>query len=202
MPVPKCWVYACLGRFLPVIHIHAAHSSKNTDLPTIRYRFISYSEIELQCRGEDNSNLNVLTAVHLRGDKMIAAFTCEITSIFENITKYLKYSLDNGAISSVCVFDAANKGRKQRGQSIIYCTLQVTFWYNIDRCRGGADSIGLPHIGRDTRCLNVGLFIISWSNNGILLAFSSASGGEFVWIGSWRENRSIGNGPSFSSLVH
>ncbi|GMT25135.1 hypothetical protein PFISCL1PPCAC_16432, partial [Pristionchus fissidentatus] len=86
-------------------------------------RFISYSEIELQCRGEDNSNLNVLTAVHLRGDKMIAAFTSSTTGQ-----------------SAVCVYSMPR--------------IKVTFWYNIDRCRGGADSIGLPHIGRDTRCLN------------------------------------------------
>ncbi|VDL67035.1 unnamed protein product [Nippostrongylus brasiliensis] len=32
--------------------------------------------------------------------------------------------------------------------------LKLTFWYNIDRCRGGADSIGLPHIGRDSKCIN------------------------------------------------
>ncbi|VDM78919.1 unnamed protein product [Strongylus vulgaris] len=33
--------------------------------------------------------------------------------------------------------------------------LKLTFWYNIDRCRGGADSIGLPHVGRDAKCINV-----------------------------------------------
>ena len=33
--------------------------------------------------------------------------------------------------------------------------IQLTFWYNIDRCRGGADSVGLPHIGRDKKCFNV-----------------------------------------------
>ncbi|GMS96191.1 hypothetical protein PENTCL1PPCAC_18366, partial [Pristionchus entomophagus] len=86
-------------------------------------RFISYSEIELQCRGEDNSNLNVLTAIHLRGDKMIAAFTSSTSGH-----------------SAVCVYSMPR--------------IKVTFWYNIDRCRGGADSIGLPHIGRDTRCQN------------------------------------------------
>ncbi|KIH46722.1 hypothetical protein ANCDUO_23223 [Ancylostoma duodenale] len=32
--------------------------------------------------------------------------------------------------------------------------LKLTFWYNIDRCRGGADSIGLPHVGRDAKCIN------------------------------------------------
>ncbi|PAV76209.1 hypothetical protein WR25_21348 [Diploscapter pachys] len=30
--------------------------------------------------------------------------------------------------------------------------IKLTFWYNVDRCRGGTGSIGLPHIGRDTKC--------------------------------------------------
>lgn len=35
--------------------------------------------------------------------------------------------------------------------------IRLTFWYNIDRCRGGTDTIGLPHIGRDSKCINVSL---------------------------------------------
>ncbi|VDO62153.1 unnamed protein product [Heligmosomoides polygyrus] len=87
------------------------------------FRFISYSEVELQCRSEDNSNFPHMTAAFLLGDHLVGAF-----------------SSPSGSKSAICFFSM------QR--------LKLTFWYNIDRCRGGADSIGLPHIGRDAKCLN------------------------------------------------
>ncbi|XGW30401.1 hypothetical protein V3C99_009406, partial [Haemonchus contortus] len=58
------------------------------------------------------------------GDTLVGAFTASST----------------GTKSAVCFFSM------QR--------LKLTFWYNIDRCRGGTDSIGLPHIGRDAKCIN------------------------------------------------
>ncbi|KAJ1346550.1 hypothetical protein KIN20_001367 [Parelaphostrongylus tenuis] len=87
-------------------------------------RFISYSEVELQCRSEDNSNFPHMTAAFIHGDYLVGAFTTS----------------PSGTRSAICLFSM------QR--------LKLIFWYNIDRCRGGTDSIGLPHIGRDAKCLN------------------------------------------------
>uniref|UniRef100_A0A0K0DAG3 Sema domain-containing protein n=1 Tax=Angiostrongylus cantonensis TaxID=6313 RepID=A0A0K0DAG3_ANGCA len=87
-------------------------------------RFISYSEVELQCRSEDNSNFPHMTAAFIHGDYLVGAFTTS----------------PSGTRSAICLFSM------QR--------LKLIFWYNIDRCRGGADSIGLAHIGRDAKCLN------------------------------------------------
>lgn len=33
--------------------------------------------------------------------------------------------------------------------------IKLTFWYNIDRCRMSIDTVGLPHIGHEKRCINV-----------------------------------------------
>ncbi|KAK6021491.1 hypothetical protein OSTOST_12836, partial [Ostertagia ostertagi] len=65
-----------------------------------------------------------MTAAYLLGDTLVGAFTSSAT----------------GTKSAICFFSM------QR--------LKLTFWYNIDRCRGGSDSIGLPHIGRDAKCIN------------------------------------------------
>uniref|UniRef100_A0A1I7WME4 Sema domain-containing protein n=1 Tax=Heterorhabditis bacteriophora TaxID=37862 RepID=A0A1I7WME4_HETBA len=87
-------------------------------------RFVSYSEIELQCRAEDNSNYPLMTSIYLQGEYLIGSFTSEL----------------NPKRSALCIFSM------QR--------IKLTFWYNIDRCRGGTDSIGLPHVGRDSKCIN------------------------------------------------
>ncbi|RCN34184.1 hypothetical protein ANCCAN_19977 [Ancylostoma caninum] len=87
-------------------------------------RFVSYSEVELQCRSEDNSNFPYMTAAYIQGDFLIGAFSPSPSE----------------TRSAICAFSM------QR--------LKLTFWYNIDRCRGGADSIGLPHVGRDAKCIN------------------------------------------------
>lgn len=88
------------------------------------FRFESYSEIELQCRGEDNTNYPFLNAIIQSYDKLIASFSTSSTS----------------PKSSICVFSMQK--------------VKLTFWYNVDRCRSGTDSIRLPHIGRDTKCVN------------------------------------------------
>ncbi|KAK6747668.1 hypothetical protein RB195_000705 [Necator americanus] len=87
-------------------------------------RFVSYSEVELQCRTEDNANFPYMTAAYVQGDILIGAFSPSPSE----------------TRSAICAFSM------QR--------LKLTFWYNIDRCRGGADSIGLPHVGRDAKCIN------------------------------------------------
>ncbi|CAI2335659.1 unnamed protein product [Caenorhabditis sp. 36 PRJEB53466] len=87
-------------------------------------KFVSYSEIEMQCRGEDNTNYPFLSAVVQTGDKLIATFSTS----------------SNSRKSSICVFSMQK--------------VKLTFWYNVDRCRSGTDSIKLPHIGRDAKCLN------------------------------------------------
>ncbi|EGT44270.1 CBN-PLX-2 protein [Caenorhabditis brenneri] len=87
-------------------------------------KFASYSEIELQCRGEDNTNYPFLNALVRDGDKMVASFTVST----------------NSAHSSICIFSMQK--------------VKLTFWYNLDKCRSGADSIKLPHIGRDAKCVN------------------------------------------------
>lgn len=87
-------------------------------------RYISYGEIEIQCRGIDKSNYNRATAASLVGNKLIAAFANE-----------------NTQHSAICVYNIQK--------------IKLAFWYNIDRCRVGRDTVGLPHIGRDNRCINV-----------------------------------------------
>ncbi|KAI6187233.1 hypothetical protein M3Y98_00220500 [Aphelenchoides besseyi] len=86
-------------------------------------KYISYSEIEIQCRGEDNTNYNVLRDLKKVGTNLIAVFNDA-----------------NGRNSAICVFAMPK--------------IRLTFWYNIDRCWGGTDSIGLAHIGRDSKCIN------------------------------------------------
>ena len=105
-------------------------------------RFVSYSEIELQCRGEDNTNYPIINAVVQTGDKLIASFATSPTS----------------RKSSICVFSMQK--------------VKLTFWYNVDRCRSGTDSIKLPHIGRDTKCVNVS--IERWDQFQVSLIFQKA----------------------------
>uniref|UniRef100_A0A1I7Y844 Sema domain-containing protein n=1 Tax=Steinernema glaseri TaxID=37863 RepID=A0A1I7Y844_9BILA len=86
-------------------------------------RYVSYSEIELQCRGADNTNFNVIQGLSVDQDRLIGIF------------------IDgSGSQSAICIFDMQK--------------VRLTFWYNIDRCRGGALTRGLPHIGRDSKCTN------------------------------------------------
>uniref|UniRef100_A0A1I7TGI6 Sema domain-containing protein n=1 Tax=Caenorhabditis tropicalis TaxID=1561998 RepID=A0A1I7TGI6_9PELO len=115
------------------IFVVATVTPRETRLPVttrlIRFcrndtKFVSYSEIELQCRGEDNTNYPFLNAVVQIGDKLIASFSAS----------------QNSRKSSICVFSMQK--------------VKLTFWYNVDRCRSGTDSIKLPHIGRDTKCVN------------------------------------------------
>ncbi|CAB3404173.1 unnamed protein product [Caenorhabditis bovis] len=87
-------------------------------------KFVSYSEIELQCRGEDNSLFPYLSAVVKSDEKLVTAYS----------------SSPNSRKTSICVYSM------QR--------IKLTFWYNVDRCRSGTDSIRLPHIGRDAKCVN------------------------------------------------
>uniref|UniRef100_A0A8R1HQ86 Sema domain-containing protein n=1 Tax=Caenorhabditis japonica TaxID=281687 RepID=A0A8R1HQ86_CAEJA len=87
-------------------------------------KFVSYSEIELQCRGDDNTNHPFLSAIIQTGDKLIASFSTS----------------PNSRQSFLCVFSMQK--------------VKLTFWYNVDRCRSGTDSIKLPHIGRDAKCVN------------------------------------------------
>uniref|UniRef100_A0A915BHS0 Sema domain-containing protein n=3 Tax=Parascaris univalens TaxID=6257 RepID=A0A915BHS0_PARUN len=87
------------------------------------HRYVSYSEIEVQCRGADNRNYNIVTSISLVDDTLLAAFTDQY-----------------GGRSAICIYPMQK--------------IRLTFWYNIDRCRVGTDTVGLPHIGRDTKCLN------------------------------------------------
>lgn len=90
------------------------------------FRYVSYSEIEIQCRsGADNTNFNVLKAIKRIDEDLIGLF-----------------SGPEERNSAICIFNMPK--------------IRLTFWYNIDRCRSGTDSIGLPHIGRDAKCINVG----------------------------------------------
>lgn len=89
------------------------------------FRYVSYSEIEIQCRSEDNTNFNILKAISFVGNKLVGVFTDDETA----------------KDSAICIF------RMEQ--------IQVTFWWNIDRCRSGTETIGLPHIGRDSKCINV-----------------------------------------------
>uniref|UniRef100_A0A915MX25 Sema domain-containing protein n=1 Tax=Meloidogyne javanica TaxID=6303 RepID=A0A915MX25_MELJA len=89
-------------------------------------RYTSYSELELQCRSaEDNTLFAVARAGTFYSNKR------ELWAIF---TDY------EGQRSAICAF-SLNK-------------IRMTFWYNIDRCRGGTDNIGLAYIGRDAKCTN------------------------------------------------
>ncbi|KAI1705391.1 sema domain-containing protein [Ditylenchus destructor] len=88
-------------------------------------KYMSYSEIEIQCRSGngDNTNFNVLKSIVLLKDDLIGVFTDT-----------------EGRQSAICIFHMPK--------------IRLTFWYNIDRCRAGTDTIGLPHIGRDSKCVN------------------------------------------------
>jgi hypothetical protein len=91
------------------------------------FRYVSYSEVEIQCRGEDNTNYNVLQDLKHVGTDLVGVFNDAY-----------------GRNSAICVFNMSK--------------IRLTFWYNIDRCWSGTDSIGLSHIGRDSKCINVSSF--------------------------------------------
>nr|CAD2125875.1 unnamed protein product [Meloidogyne enterolobii] len=96
-------------------------------------RYTSYSELELQCRSaEDNTLFAVARAGTFYSNKR------ELWAIF---TDY------EGQRSAICAF-SLNK-------------IRMTFWYNIDRCRGGTDNIGLAYIGRDAKCTNRSHLLLS-----------------------------------------
>uniref|UniRef100_A0AC34RI63 Sema domain-containing protein n=1 Tax=Panagrolaimus sp. JU765 TaxID=591449 RepID=A0AC34RI63_9BILA len=104
-----------------------AYSKKVTKLIRVCQdddKYVSYSEIEIQCRSEDNTNFNILKAISFVGNKLVGVFTDDETA----------------KDSAICIF------RMEQ--------IQVTFWWNIDRCRSGTETIGLPHIGRDSKCIN------------------------------------------------
>lgn len=88
------------------------------------FRYVSYSEIEIQCRGDDNALFGRLQALVRVDEELIGIFTDS-----------------DGRRSAICIFQLPK--------------IRLTFFYNIDRCRAGTDTIGLPHIGRDSKCFNV-----------------------------------------------
>ena len=102
------------------------NNNKHT-LTQHNFRYVSYSEIEVQCRTEDNINFNILKSMTIVDDKLVGVFVDD----------------ENDKDSAICVFSMEQ--------------IQLTFWWNIDRCRSGTDTIGLPHIGRDSKCINVSL---------------------------------------------
>uniref|UniRef100_A0A7E4ZSZ3 Sema domain-containing protein n=1 Tax=Panagrellus redivivus TaxID=6233 RepID=A0A7E4ZSZ3_PANRE len=87
-------------------------------------KYVSYSEIEIQCRSEDNANFNILKSMTQANGQLIGVFTDE----------------DGQRDSAICIFSLEK--------------IRLTFYYNIDRCRSGTDTIGMPHIGRDSKCIN------------------------------------------------
>ncbi|CAI4227140.1 unnamed protein product [Auanema sp. JU1783] len=110
------------------VYLTTIENSRSRTTKLVRFcandtRFVSYSEIELQCRSDDNYNYPFITSSTIKGDSLIATFTDSTSSK-----------------SAICVFSMQK--------------IKLTFWYNIDRCRSGTDSIGLPHIGRDSKCTN------------------------------------------------
>ncbi|KAH7725497.1 CRE-PLX-2 protein [Aphelenchoides avenae] len=86
-------------------------------------KYVSYSEIEIQCRGDDNALFGRLQALVRVDEELIGIFTDS-----------------DGRRSAICIFQLPK--------------IRLTFFYNIDRCRAGTDTIGLPHIGRDSKCFN------------------------------------------------
>ncbi|CAD5219426.1 unnamed protein product [Bursaphelenchus okinawaensis] len=86
-------------------------------------KYVSYSEIEIQCRGEDNTNYNIVKSMKLIENELVGVFTDQ-----------------NEQNSAICFYPMSKVG--------------TTFFYNIDRCWGGTSTVGLPHIGRDSKCIN------------------------------------------------
>jgi hypothetical protein len=95
---------------------------------SFHFRYTSYSELELQCRSGEDNALFSVAKAGKMHDQQLWA----------------TFTDADGKNSAICAFSLAK--------------LRLTFWYNIDRCRGGTDSIGLPHIGRDAKCTNVSVF--------------------------------------------
>uniref|UniRef100_A0A914WT31 Sema domain-containing protein n=1 Tax=Plectus sambesii TaxID=2011161 RepID=A0A914WT31_9BILA len=110
-------------------------------------QYVSYSEIEVQCRGTDNSNYNLMRALivadlgkRTRADMEPPAGEDErfLIGIFEKGTDPDKPEPGRAA---VCVYPMSK--------------VKMTFWYNIDRCRSGTGTYSLPHLGRDRKCPNM-----------------------------------------------
>uniref|UniRef100_A0A915PVS6 Sema domain-containing protein n=1 Tax=Setaria digitata TaxID=48799 RepID=A0A915PVS6_9BILA len=99
------------------------HSSKLIRICREEHRYLSYGEIEIECRGTDNSIYNRATAASLVGNELVIAFADE-----------------NAQRSAICIYEMQE--------------IKLAFWHNIDRCRVGMDTVGLPHIGRDSKCLD------------------------------------------------
>uniref|UniRef100_A0A183BYN8 Sema domain-containing protein n=1 Tax=Globodera pallida TaxID=36090 RepID=A0A183BYN8_GLOPA len=100
-------------------------------------RYTSYSELELQCRSaEDNALFGIARAgAVLEGAGNAASGDRQKGGIL-----YAAFSDVGGTRSALCAFPLPK--------------LRLTFWYNIDRCRTGTDTFGMPHIGRDAKCTN------------------------------------------------
>ncbi|EPB68966.1 sema domain protein [Ancylostoma ceylanicum] len=119
-------------------------------------RFVSYSEVELQCRSEDNSNFPYMTAAYIQGT---TRFGCDLKETLANnvlceepLRKTMMLSISGDFL--VGAFSPSPSETRSAICAFSMQRLKLTFWYNIDRCRGGADSIGLPHVGRDAKCIN------------------------------------------------
>ncbi|KAI3411975.1 hypothetical protein GPALN_002029 [Globodera pallida] len=99
--------------------------------------YTSYSELELQCRSaEDNALFGIARAgAVLEGAGNAASGDRQKGGIL-----YAAFSDVGGTRSALCAFPLPK--------------LRLTFWYNIDRCRTGTDTFGMPHIGRDAKCTN------------------------------------------------
>ncbi|KAL3077577.1 hypothetical protein niasHS_012283 [Heterodera schachtii] len=99
-------------------------------------RYTSYSELELQCRApDDNALFGVASAGAILGGGAALSDQRDDDGIL-----YAAFSDAAGTRSALCAFPLPK--------------LRLTFWYNIDRCRTGTDTFGMPHIGRDAKCAN------------------------------------------------
>lgn len=126
-------------------------------------RYVSYSEIEMQCRGSDNSNYNLLRTLVVA--KLGRSYASAIASSNDGST------VDDNSDETylIGVFERGvdvGKPESNRSAICIYSISKVklTFWYNIDRCRSGTGTYSLPHIGRDRTCPNVCKYLIHFSH--------------------------------------
>ncbi|KIH56391.1 hypothetical protein ANCDUO_13428 [Ancylostoma duodenale] len=129
-------------------------------------QFVSYSEVELQCRSEDNSNFPYMTAAYIQGEWCSGKHSenfCERGSQERTQSDVILLSESPlrktmmVSVSGDFLIGAFSPSPSETRSAICAFSMQrlkLTFWYNIDRCRGGADSIGLPHVGRDAKCIN------------------------------------------------
>ncbi len=116
-------------------------------------RYISYSELSLECRGPDNSKYDLLRSIRVTKMGKNVINSPGVADEYKNgddpeSTEFLVGVFAKGSepkkaerSSAVCVFPLKE--------------IRAAFWYNIQRCQNGNGMWNLPHFGFNRQCRNV-----------------------------------------------